>query len=67
MTMPMTSSTLRYDGPATSARSELVHLLRQFPQALFTERTVNEYEVSADPATLDRLARCPGWTLAPAH
>ena len=61
----MTTATLRFVGPTQQARTQLVQLLREFPQVLFQERATTEYEVtSADSSTLTALASKPGWSLA---
>jgi hypothetical protein len=64
----MTTSILRFDGPAQQSRIQLVGLLREFPQVLFHERAPSEYEVTAaDEASLHALAGKPGWSLTAAH
>ena len=61
----MITSILRYTGLTQQARSQLVPLLREFPQVTFRERTLAEYEVTADDRNvLQALARKPGWSLA---
>lgn len=65
LSLPMTTATLRFVGPTQQARTQLVQLLREFPQVLFQERAATEYEVtSADSSTLMALASKPGWSLA---
>jgi len=62
---PMTTSILRFNGLTQQARAQLVPLLREFPQVTFRERTLSEYEVTADDkAVLQALASKPGWSLA---
>jgi len=64
----MTTSILRYNGLTQQARAQLVPLLREFPQVTFRERTLAEYEVTAeDTAVLQKLASKPGWSLASPH
>ena len=64
LSLPMTTATLRFVGPIQQARTQLVQLLREFPQVLFQERAATEYEVtSADSSTLKALASKPGWSL----
>lgn len=61
----MTTSILRFNGLTQQARAQLVPLLQEFPQVHFRERTVAEYEVTADdPSALQALATKPGWSLA---
>ena len=61
----MTTSILRYNGLTQQARAQLVPLLREFPQVTFRERTLAEYEVTAeDTSELQKLATKPGWSLA---
>jgi len=61
----MTTSILRFNGLTQQARAQLVPLLREFPQVTFRERTLAEYEVTAeDKAVLQALASKPGWSLA---
>lgn len=61
----MTTSILRFDGPSTQSRIQLVGLLREFPLVSFRERAPTEYEVTtADEASLRALAGKPGWSLA---
>ena len=61
----MTTSILRYNGLTQQARAQLVPLLREFPQVTFRERTLAEYEVTAeDTSVLQKLAATPGWSLA---
>ena len=60
----MTTSILRYNGLTQQARAQLVPLLREFPQATFRERTLAEYEVTAEETVLEKLAAKPGWSLA---
>ncbi len=60
----MSTSTLRFSGPAHQARIQLVQLLKAFPQVTFQERAATEYGVSApDEAALKKLAGIPGWSL----
>jgi hypothetical protein len=64
----MTTSILRYNGLTQQARAQLVPLLREFPQVTFRERTLAEYEVTAEDT--DRAAGLgskPGWSLAGGH
>lgn len=64
----MTTSILRFDGPAQQSRIQLVHLLKEFPQVLFHERAPSEYEVTAaDDATLRALACKAGWSFSGTH
>jgi len=61
----MTTSILRFNGQTQQARAQLVPLLREFPQVTFRERTLAEYEVTADDkAVLQALGSKPGWSLA---
>jgi len=61
----MTTSILRFNGQTQQARAHLVPLLLEFPQVTFRERTLAEYEVTAeDKAILQALGRKPGWSLA---
>ena len=61
----MTTSILRFNGQSQQARAQLVPLLREFPQVTFRERTLAEYEVTADDTSvLQKLAAKPGWSLA---
>jgi len=61
----MTTSILRFNGQTQQARAQLVPLLREFPQVTSRERTLAEYEVTADDkAVLQALGRKPGWSLA---
>lgn len=61
----MTTSILRFNGLTQQARAQLVPLLREFPQVSFRERTLAEYEVTAeDQSVLQALASKPGWSLA---
>ena len=48
----MITSILRYNGLTQQARAELVPLLREVPQVTFRERTLAEYEVTADDRTV---------------
>ncbi len=60
----MTTSILRFDGPAHQCRVQLVPLLKEFPQVFFHERAPSEYKVTAsDEAALHALAGKPGWSL----
>ena len=61
----MTTSILRFNGQSQQARAQLVPLLREFPQVTFRERTLAEYEVTAEDSTvLQALGSKPGWSLA---
>ena len=61
----MTTSILRYNGLTQQARAQLVPLLREFPEVTFRERTLAEYEVTAeDTSVLQKLATKPSWSLA---
>ncbi len=60
----MTTSILRFEGPSHQSRSQLVRLLRAFPQVQFLERAPTEYQVIAsDDVTIRALAGQPGWSL----
>jgi hypothetical protein len=60
----MTTSTLRFSGPAHQARIQLVQLLKEFPEVSFQERAATEYGVSArDESALQKLGSVPGWSL----
>ena len=60
----MTTSLLCFDGTSQQSRTQLVPLLKEFPQVSFQERAASEYEVTAaDEAALRALARKPGWSL----
>ena len=60
----MTTSILRFEGPLQQSRSQLVRLLKAFPNVQFRERAPAEYQVIApDEAAIRALAVQPGWRL----